>query len=117
MLAALAIVIALMILAMVFIKKFFFHSLPEMTTGAVINIVSTRHLNPKSSIMLIEVLGQVLLVGISGQQMSMLSTINDPVAIEKIKSIHFKEGLMNVSDPLSRFKTLLQKIGGRRKDD
>ena len=49
MLAALAIVIALMIIAMYFIKKYFFHSLPEMNGSTMINIISTRHLSPKNS--------------------------------------------------------------------
>lgn len=116
MLAALAIVIALMIIAMYFIKKYFFHSLPEMSGSAMINVVSTRHLSPKNSLMLVEVLGQVMLVGISSQQMSMLSHINDPAAMEKIKNARLKEGLFSEANPLARYKSLFRNFGRMRKD-
>jgi flagellar protein FliO/FliZ len=116
MLAALAIVIALMIIAMYFIKKYFFHSLPVMNGSTMINIVSTRHLSPKNSLVLVEVLGQVMLVGISSQQMSMLSHITDPAAMEKIKNVRLKEGLFSETNPLARYKSLFRNFGRPRKD-
>ncbi len=116
MLAALVIVIALMLVAMVFIKKYFFHSLPQMNSSALINIVSTRHLSPKNSLLLIEVFGQIILVGVSGQQMSMLSRIDDPAAIEKIRNARLAEGLLSDADPLARCKSLFRNLGGLRKD-
>ena len=116
MLAALAIVIALMIVAMVVIKKYFLHSLPQMNNSAPINIISTRHLSPKNSLLLIEVLGQVILVGVSNQQIAMLSEINDPAAIEKIKNTRLVEGLLSDGDPLARCKSLFRNLSGRRKD-
>jgi flagellar protein FliO/FliZ len=116
MLAALAIVIALMIVATYIIKKYFFHSLPEMNGSTMINIVSTRHLSPKNSLMLVEVLGQVILVGVSNQQMSMLSHINDPAAMEKIKNVRLKEGLFSEANPLARYKSLFRNFGRLRKD-
>lgn len=115
MLGALSVVIALMIVAMYFMKKFFSRPMTEMQTGAAINIVSTRYLGPKSSIMLIEVLGQLLLVGISDRQMSMLTTINDPAALEKIKSLHLEQGFLSASDPLSRYRSLFKNFGRQRK--
>jgi flagellar protein FliO/FliZ len=116
MLAALAIVIALMIAAAYFIKKFFIHSLPNMNGSALINIVSTRHLSPKNILMLIEVFGQVMLVGVSNQQMSLLSRIDDPAALEKIKNAHLTEGLFSNTNPLARYKTLFRNLGSARKD-
>ena len=116
MLAALAVVIALMIVAMYFMKKYFFHSLPDVNGSALINIISTRHLGPKNSIMLVEVLGQLILLGVSNQQMSMLSTISDPEAMEKIKIARLKDGLSSAADPLSRYKSLFRNFGRLRKD-
>ena len=116
MLAALAVVIALMIVAMYFIKKYFFHSLPDVNGSALINVISTRHLSPKNSLMLVEVLGQVILLGVSNQQLSMLSTINDPDAMEKIKIARLKNGLLSATDPLSRYKSLFRNFGRLRKD-
>lgn len=116
MLAALAVVIALMIVAMHFLKKYFFHSLPDVNGSALINIISTRHLSPKNSVMLIEVLGQLILLGVSNQQMSLLSTISDPEALEKIKIARLKNGLFSAADPLSRYKSLFRNFGRLRKD-
>jgi len=116
MLAALAVVIALMIVAMYFMKKYFFHSLPEANGSALINIITTRHLSPKNSIMLVEVLGQLILLGISNQQMSMLSAINDPDAMEKIRIARLKDGLLSAADPLLRYKSLFRNFGRLRKD-
>lgn len=116
MLAALAFVIALMIIAMYFMKKYFFQSLPDVNGSALINIISTRHLSPKNSIMLVEVLGQVILLGVSNQQLSMLSTITDPDAMEKIKIARLKNGLFSAADPLSRYKSWFRDFGRLRKD-
>ncbi|MFH1081208.1 MAG: flagellar biosynthetic protein FliO [Pseudomonadota bacterium] len=116
MLAALAVVIALMIVAMYFMKKYFFHSLPDANGSALINIISTRHLSPKHSIMLVEVLGQVILLGVSNQQMSMLSAITDPDAREKIKIARLKDGLLSAADPLSQYRSLFRNFVRLRKD-
>lgn len=116
MLAALAIVIALMIVAAYFIKKYFLHSLPDIGGGALINILSTRHVSPKNSIILVEVLGQVMLVGVSGQQISLLSRIDDPAAMEKIHRTSPKGGLSPDVDALARCKSLFSRLGGARKD-
>lgn len=116
MLAALAFVIALMIVGMYFMKKYFFHSLPDVHGSALINVISTCHLSPKNSIMVVEVLGQVILLGISNQQMSMLSAINDPDAMEKVRIARLKNGLLAATDPLSRYKSLFRNFGRLRKD-
>lgn len=116
MLAALAIVIALMIVAMVVIKKYFFRALPKTNGSALINILSTRHLSPKNSLLLIEVLGQVILVGVSNQQIAMLSQISDTAALEKIKNARLAEGLLFDGDPLARCKALFRNLSGLRKD-
>ena len=116
MLAALAIVIGMMIFTAYFIKKHFLPSLPNINGSALINIVSTRYLSPKNSLMLIEALGQVMLVGVTGQQMSLLSRIDDPEALEKLKSVRVPEGLFSDAHPLARYKSLVQILGKVRKD-
>ena len=116
MVAALAVVIALMMVALHFMKKYFSHSLPDVNGTALINIVSTRHLSPKSSIILVEVLGQLILLGVSNQQISILSNINDPDGMDKIKMARLKNGLLSADDPLSRYKTWFRNFGRPRKD-
>ena len=54
--------------------------------GHAIRILSTRYLGPKSSIMLVDVLGSVIAVGVTGSQISMLTTITDEESLERLKS-------------------------------
>jgi flagellar biosynthetic protein FliO len=116
MLASLAVVIGLMIGAMLLLKKYFYQA-PSIAQGTgVINIISTRPLGPKNSIMLIEVLGKLILVSFSGQQMSTLTTIEDPGAIEKLKNLQLKESVTPQPNPIGQFKSLLRNVSGTRKD-
>jgi flagellar biosynthetic protein FliO len=116
MLAALTIVIGLMIVALHAMKKYFMQSPSPMDGNALIRIVTTCHLSPKNSIMLVEVLGQVMLVGVSNQQMSLLTTINDPGAMEKISKVRPQEGKFTTPDPLARVKSILLNLKHRQKD-
>jgi flagellar biosynthetic protein FliO len=86
MVFALAIVLGLLIGVMYFIRNFMQHQAPSADNQALINILSSRYLGPKSSIILVEVMEQVIVVGITGQQMTPLAHIDDPLSIAKIKS-------------------------------
>jgi len=86
MIFALAIVLGLLIGVMYFIKNFMQRSTPSTDNQALINILSSRYLGPKSSIILVEVMEQVIVVGITGQQMTPLARIDDPLSIAKIKA-------------------------------
>lgn len=86
MIFALAIVLGLLIGVMYFIKNFMLRAAPSADNQALINILSSRYLGPKSSIILVEVMEQVIVVGISGQQMTPLARIDDPISVAKMKS-------------------------------
>ena len=86
MIFALAIVLGLLIGVMYFIKNFMQRSTPSADNQPLINILSSRYLGPKSSIILVEVMEQVIVVGITGQQMTPLARIDDPLSIAKIKA-------------------------------
>lgn len=115
MLAALAIVIALMIGAMYLLKKYFYKPSSTINGSAMIRIISTCHLNPKNSILLVDVLGQVMLLGISNHQMSILGTITDPEALENVRNLHLSQKTLPVPDTLARYKSLLWNISQMRK--
>ncbi|MEN6619944.1 MAG: flagellar biosynthetic protein FliO [Smithella sp.] len=85
MIFALAVVLGLLIGLMYFVKAFMQQTSPA-SDGQVINVISSKYLGPKNRIILIEVLGQLLVVGISNQQMTTLATIDDPQALTKIKT-------------------------------
>ena len=63
MLAALAIVVALMIGAMVLVKKYFYQPSAAINGNAMIHVISTCHLSPKNSILLVDVLGSSYAIG------------------------------------------------------
>jgi len=115
MLAALAIVIAVMIGAMYLLKKYFYQPTNTLNGNAMIRIISTYHLNPKNSILLVDILGQIMLLGVSNHQMSLLGTITDPDALENFKNLHSSQKTLPMSDALSRYKSLLQNLGQMRK--
>jgi flagellar protein FliO/FliZ len=117
MIFALAIVLGLLIGVMYFIKNFMQRSAPSSDHQALINILSSRYLGPKSSIILVEVMGQVIVVGISGQQMTPLARIDDPVSIAEIKS---QQSTPKVSpfpgDKIARILSLANLSPGRKMD-
>ena len=66
---------------------FFRRILQQPTAGGkdhgAINVVAARYLGPKSSIMLVEVLGKFIVIGLANNQMSHLATITDQEALDQ----------------------------------
>ena len=117
MIFALAIVLGLLIGVMYFIKMFMQRSAPSADQSALINILSSRYLGPKSSIILVEVMEQVIVVGISGQQMTPLANIDDPAAIAKIKSQRSQPPTSPFAgDKIARLLSLANISAGRKTD-
>ena len=105
MLAALAIVLGVLIGSLFLFRKLL-HGSP-LSAGAqeMIRVVSTRHLGPKNMIVLVDVLGQVLIVGVGQAQMSLLGTVSDAGALERLRG----------SRPSGSVpETLLARFGRRR---
>jgi flagellar biosynthetic protein FliO len=115
MLAALAIVIAMMIGAAYVLKKYFYRS-PETINGdQMIDILSVRYLGPKNSILVVDVLGQIILLGVSANQISTLGTISDPNVLKNLKDLRIRPKAVPISDSILRCRSLLQNIGRVRK--
>jgi flagellar biosynthetic protein FliO len=103
MISALAIILGLLLASMYFFKRFMRHTGTGPDQGELIRVVTSRYLGPKSSIMLVDIAGQIVAVGIAGNQMTPLATISDPAALERIKHVNaggpsmpsFAEHLMN----------------------
>ncbi len=81
----------------------------------MIHILSTRYLGPKNSILLVDVLGQVMLLGVSTNQISALGTISDPKALENLKNLRLQHKALPISESLLRYKSLLRNISQMRK--
>lgn len=86
MLFALAVVLGLLVGAMYFFRRLLQQTPAGGYDNMAINVVAARYLGPKSSIMLIEVLGKFIVIGIANNQMSHLATITDPEALEEFKN-------------------------------
>ena len=83
--SALAIVIGIMMASLYLAKKFMRRAEGRVDGGEVIKILSKRYIGPKSSILLIDVLGKVLVVGLSQQNLSLLTSIDDQQSLERLR--------------------------------
>ncbi len=115
MLAALTVIIAMMIGVMYLLKKYLYQSPAAINGNTMIRIISTSYLSPKNSILLVEVLGQVILLGISYNQMSILGNITNHEALENLKNLQLKQKSPPVSDTVPRYKSLFRNISRMRK--
>lgn len=93
MLFALAVVLGLMIASAYLLKRIISHTPAGIDNGNAINILMTRYLGPKQSIMMIEVLDQMLVVGVSSGQITLLTQVTDPVLIERMHTIQKAQSL------------------------
>ena len=100
MLFALAVVMGLLVGAMCFFKRVLQQTSARSQGHGAINIVTSRYLGPKSSIMLVDVLGKLIVVGVTATQMSYLVTISDAEALEKLKTSERQESM---SAPLADY--------------
>jgi flagellar protein FliO/FliZ len=118
MLFALAVVLGLMIASAYVLKRIISHTPAGIDNGSAINILMTRYLGPKQSIMMIEVLGEMLVVGVSSGQMNLLTKISDPALIERMRAIHKAQSLgmptaQTMQEYPLRVRNWLEKMRGR----
>ncbi len=81
--SALAVTVGVMIAIAYLFKKMMRQGGPE-GHGELIRVLSSRYMGPKSSIMLVDVLGHIMVIGNSGGTFSMLKEIMDPEALERL---------------------------------
>jgi flagellar biosynthetic protein FliO len=111
MLLALAIVLGLMVGAAYFIKNILPRNTGGLNDPSLIKIIASRHLGPRSSIILIEVLEKVIVIGVSPSQMSLLATISEAEALEKLKKQGVQEkGIPSFIDYCKHNKILTRAI-------
>jgi flagellar protein FliO/FliZ len=118
------IVLALIILAFYLIRKF------SRARGAKgrkedIQILCVHHLSPKEKLVLLDVLGDTLLIGVTPSHISKLSTLNhkqnQPAGTEPPPGVNKKTGFESdkpAADPAFSFQFsdfLAQKLGRKKK--
>jgi flagellar biosynthetic protein FliO len=92
MVYTLGLVLGLMFIIFHLVKKFGLKNSVFGGEGKPIKVLSTGFLAPRKSIALVEVAGDVLVIGISNDQISLLGNVQDPEKIEQIKSTLHKKG-------------------------
>ncbi|MGP0565168.1 MULTISPECIES: flagellar biosynthetic protein FliO [unclassified Nitrospina] len=81
----LALVLGLMFLLFHVFKKYVWKNGVFGTENKPIKVLSTGFLGPKKSIALVEVAGEVLVLGIANENISLLANVEDPDQIDRIK--------------------------------
>ena len=106
MLLALAVVLSLMVGTVYLLKRILGRTRPGADTGEAIRILAVKSLGPRSSIMIIDTLGKVTVVGVAGGQMQALTTVDDPEALAKISTMR---SAATVTAPVLPMDALLEK--------
>jgi flagellar biogenesis protein FliO len=99
MLLALAAVLAMMIGTVYLLKNLMGRTKPGTDDGELIKILAVKSLGPRSSIMVLETLGKVTVVGIAGGQMNLLTTVDDQEALGRLREM--RRPLPNTSSGLA----------------
>jgi flagellar protein FliO/FliZ len=105
MVAALAVVLGGMFL-LVHVARRYLHRGGPAAAGQLVRTVASHPLGIKKSIALVEVPGCVLVLGLSGDRIQVLTRIQDPGALERIRS-------RSAASPAS-FTEQLARLGLRR---
>lgn len=117
MIAALALVLGIMIGLAFLVRRFFQQTGLATPDGSAINILTVKYLGPKSSIMIVDILGQAVVIGMSNQQMSYITTLDDVDALEKLKVLTRRRGSPTMpTDPLDHYKNMIKSMIRSKKD-
>ncbi len=104
---ALALVIGIMLVLVYLVRKFGLGGQP-LKQGSLINVVDSRLLAPKKQVTVIEVAGEYMLLGISEQQINLISKLEESEAL--------KQAINSGSVP-SGFSDILKKTIQGKKDE
>ena len=92
MVVMLSLVLALIFVIFFLFKKFVLKNTLFGGGEKIIKVLSTGYLAPKKNIALVEVAGEILVLGISNDNISLLANIDDEHRIERIKNSQSKPG-------------------------
>lgn len=104
---ALALVVGLMFLVFLLVKKFDLGR-SRLTRGSLIEVLDTRMIAPRKYISVIHIGGELLAVGVSEQQISMLTRL-DPCAAKA--PARADEKMAAAAAPSGAFAALLERAG------
>lgn len=106
MLSALVIVIGGMLLVFYFSRRFA-RGIPLRTNGRLIRVISSNSIGLKKSIALVEVAGEVLVLGITADRIALLTKIDDPAVCDRLHETG-ETPVLSFGDHLHRFAERLK---------
>ncbi len=117
MLSALALVLGLMVAALYVLKKFMNKTGGGVEGDEFVKIISTRYLGPKSSIVILDVLGRVIVVGVTNQQIAPLAEIEDRESLDRLKTLRSRRAPSPaLMDQLTLYKRKLKALSFAGRD-
>lgn len=106
--SSLAIVIGVMIVCVYLLRKIMKNAEGTSDGRELIRILSTRSVGSKSSIMLVGILDKILVIGLSSNNMFLLTSLEDQLSLETVKQLHGRPQKANhFSEHLALYKTRL----------
>jgi len=109
MIASLAFILAVIILTYWVVKKFLVKSTAVFGGGKLIRTLTTSYLGQKKAVSIVEVAGEILVLGISNNHISLLTKIEDRAKVEEIKDAYGQR------DPRSSFEYQLKRVSSKFK--
>ena len=111
MLVALAVVVGGLFLLFYFSRRLSGHHSGRME-HQLIRVLATSCIGVKKSISVVEVAGQILVVGVTGEQINLLSTIEDPTVIDCIRKRPNQKSPVAFGQQLKYFASKFKGIQG-----
>ena len=105
-LSALAVTVIIMLVVAYLFKKFVGKTAWGFKNKELIKIVSVKYLGAKNSIMLIDIVGNIMVIGVSGSNITLLTEIEAPESLEKLNDLwRREEKTVSFSDQLTLLKS------------
>jgi flagellar protein FliO/FliZ len=113
MLFALAVVLGLLVGSVYLLKRF---AAPAGggDEGQPIRILAARSLGPKCNVLVVDILGKIVALGVTGSQISLLADLEDATALERLHPPG-RASSSPLPEPLDRYRRLLKSLGSSRK--
>lgn len=103
MIGALAAVLGGLFVVVYFARRFLQRQGPA-SRDRLIRVLASHYIGVKKSVTLVEVPGAVLVLGVAGDRMQLLTRIDDPAILERIRSREIQV-VPSFAEQLSRFTT------------
>jgi len=114
MLFALAVVLGLLMASVYFLKRYLSPA-GGPDDGQAVRILAARSLGPKSSILVVDILGKVVALGVTASQISVIADLDDPAALDRLRRRGGGPAPSPFPQSLEKYANLIRSLGSSRK--